>query len=230
MDINKSLIIPCKDEGKEFLNILGSFFDHIKPDTEIIVVFDDIEDSTYKTLKNSELKPRIIINDIGPGPTQAIKSGIKASYGKNVCIAMGDGSDDPTQVEDLLFLLERGCSVAVASRYSRGGQFVGEKNLKYFLSKYAGKVLNSFFLIGTKDPTSMFKAFSKSFLEEVEIESDNGFTLGLEMVVKAKLNKKKIGEIPTIWIDREFGESKFNMKKYLPSYLYWVYRLIIRKK
>ena len=76
----------------------------------------------------------------------------------------------------------------------------------------------------------MFKAFSKSFLEDVEIESDNGFTLGLEMVVKAKLNKKKIGEIPTIWIDREFGESKFNMKKYLPSYLYWVFRLIIRKK
>ena len=230
MDINKSLIIPCKDEGEEFLKILSSFFDHIKSDTEIIVVFDDTKDPTYETLKNSELKPRIVINDIGPGPTQAIKSGINASYGNNVCIAMGDGSDDPTQVEDLLFLLERGCSVAVASRYSRGGQFVGEKNLKYFLSKYAGKILNTVFFIGTKDPTSMFKAFSKSFLEDVEIESDNGFTLGLEMVVKAKLNKKKIGEIPTIWIDREFGESKFNMRKYLPSYLYWVYRLIIRKK
>ncbi len=230
MDITKSLIIPCKEEGEEFLNILSSFIDNIKSDTELIVVFDDKDDSTYKILKNSKIKTRIVINDLGPGPTKAIKSGIKASVGKNICIAMGDGSDDPTQVEDLLFLLERGCSVAVASRYSRGGQFVGEKDLKYLLSKYSGKVLNFLFFIGTKDPTNMFKAYSKSFLNEVEIESENGFTLGLEMIIKAKLHKKKIGEIPTIWIDREFGESKFNMKKYLPSYLYWVYRLIFRKK
>ena len=76
----------------------------------------------------------------------------------------------------------------------------------------------------------MYKAYSKKFLEEVKIESDNGFTLGLEMVVKAKLYKKTIVEIPTIWIDREFGESKFNMKKFLPSYIYWVKVLIFRNK
>jgi len=33
---------------------------------------------------------------------------------------MGDGSDDPSQVEELLMLVERGLSIAVASRYSRG--------------------------------------------------------------------------------------------------------------
>ena len=230
MDINKSLIIPCKEEGEEFLNILNSFIENIKPDTELIVVFDDKDDSTYKILKNSSLKTRIVINDLGPGPTQAIKSGIKASTGKNICIAMGDGSDDPTQVEDLLFLLERGCAVAVASRYSRGGQFVGEKNIKYFLSKYSGKVLNFLFFIGTKDPTNMFKAYDKNFLQEVKIESDVGFTLGLEMIVKAKLYKRMVGEIPTIWIDRAFGTSKFNFQSFLPKYLYWVGRLMLRKR
>ena len=57
---------------------------------------------------------------------------------------MGDGSDDPRQVEDLLLLVQRGLSVAVASRYSRGGQFVGNKNFKYLLSKYSGFFLNLF--------------------------------------------------------------------------------------
>ena len=76
----------------------------------------------------------------------------------------------------------------------------------------------------------MFKAYSKEFLEHVCIESDNGFTLGLEMIVKAKLNSYKIGEIPTIWIDRSFGESKFKFKKFLPSYIYWAGRLVTRKK
>jgi dolichol-phosphate mannosyltransferase len=50
------------------------------------------------------------------------------------------------------------------------------------------------------------------------------------MIVKAKLRKKKIGEIPTIWIDRNFGESKFDFNKFLPSYVYWVGRLILRRK
>jgi len=49
------------------------------------------------------------------------------------------------------------------------------------------------------------------------------------MVVKAKLNNAPIGEMPTIWIDRTHGISKFNMKKYLPSYIYWVKRLILRQ-
>ena len=32
-------------------------------------------------------------------------------------------------------------------------------------------------------------------LDKINIESSVGFTLGLELVVKAKLNKKSIGEI-----------------------------------
>ena len=67
----------------------------------------------------------------------------------------------------------------------------------------------------------MFKAYDKEFLKKVGIQSENGFTLGLEMTIKAKLNNYKIGEIPTIWIDRSFEKSKFNFRKFFfPSYIY----------
>ena len=228
-NFNKSLVIPCKEEGENFITILKRFEENIKEDTEVIVILDSKEDSTFEFIKNSDTKARIEINN-SQGVASAINHGIKVSNGKYICIAMGDGSDDPTQVEELLMLVERGLSIAVASRYSRGGQFIGNKNLKYLLSKYSGKFLNLFFSLNTKDPTNMFKAYNKEFLEHVGIESDNGFTLGLEMIVKAKLNGYKIGEIPTIWIDRNFGESKFKFKKFLPSYIYWAGRLITRKK
>ena len=228
-NFNKSLVIPCKEEGENFITILKRFEENIKEDTEVIVILDSKEDSTFEFIKNSDTKARIEINN-SQGVASAINHGIKMSNGKYICIAMGDGSDDPTQVEELLMLVERGLSIAVASRYSRGGQFIGNKNLKYLLSKYSGKFLNLFFSLNTKDPTNMFKAYSKEFLEYVGIESDNGFTLGLEMIVKAKLNSYKIGEIPTIWIDRSFGESKFKFKKFLPSYIYWAGRLVTRKK
>ena len=226
---NKSLIIPCKEEGENFLTILRRFEENIKEDTEILVVLDSKDDSTYSHIEAYETKAKIIINP-DRGVASAINFGISSSFGKYVCIAMGDGSDDPTQVEDLFMLVERGLSIAIASRYSKGGQFIGKKNLKYILSKYAGKTLNRFFFIGTKDPTNMFKAYDKEFLNKVNIQSENGFTLGLEMTIKAKLHGYKIGEIPTIWIDRSFGESKFNFRKFLPSYIHWALKLIFRSK
>ena len=142
---------------------------------------------------------------------------------------MGDGSDDPKQVEDLFLLIERGLSVAVASRYIKMAIILG-KRYQIFVEQIL-RILSYFvFRIGTKDPTNMFKAYSKDFINSVKIESTNGFTLGLEMIVKAKLNKRPIGEIPTIWIDRAHGESKFNLRKFLPSYCYWVLRLIFRRR
>ena len=230
MEINKSLIIPCKDEGPEFVIILKRFLSYLKNDTEVIVVVDDENDSTIQEIEKSKLNVITLINTYGNGPAYAVRFGIDSSNGKAVCVAMGDGSDDPKQVEDLFLLIERGLSVAVASRYVRNGNYVGKKGLKFLLSKCSGFILYHFFRIGTKDPTNMFKAYNKEFLERVGIESDNGFTLGLEMIVKAKLNNYKVGEIPTIWIDRNFGESKFKFKKFLPSYIYWVGRLITRKK
>lgn len=230
MEINKSLIIPCKDEGENFIHIYNNFHKKLSENTEIIIVLDNTEDSTYKHIKDViQENTKIEFSNTG-GPASAIKYGISKSNGNIICIAMGDGSDDPDQVESLFGLVERGVDVAVASRYSKGGKYIGKKGLKYYLSKTSGIFLHYFLRVGTKDSTNMYKAYSKKFLEEVKIESDNGFTLGLEMIVKAKLNNYKVGEIPTIWIDRNFGESKFKFKKFLPSYIYWVGRLITRKK
>ena len=229
MEQTKTLIIPCKDEGREFSNILKRFLDYLDETTLVLIVVDDKEDSSLEYLGELSSNIKVLVNTYGPGPALAIKYGIDNSVGNSICVAMGDGSDDPKQVEELFLLIDRGLSVAVASRYTKNGKYIGRKSFKYFLSKYSGIILNILFRLGTNDPTNMFKAYSSNFLKNVKVESKNGFTLGLEMVVKAKLNNAPIGEMPTIWIDRTHGNSKFNMKKYLPSYIYWVKRLILRQ-
>ena len=50
---NKSLIIPCKEEGENFLTILKRFEENIKDDTEVIVILDSEEDSTYQFIQKS---------------------------------------------------------------------------------------------------------------------------------------------------------------------------------
>lgn len=102
MEINKSLIIPCKDEGPEFVIILKRFLSYLKNDTEVIVVVDDEDDSTIQEIEKSKLNVITLINTYGNGPAYAVRFGIDSSNGKAVCVAMGDGSDDPKQVEDQL--------------------------------------------------------------------------------------------------------------------------------
>lgn len=230
MRFKKSLVIPCKDEGKEFSKILQSFKSSVSNNTEIIIVLDSINDATYETILPFLTDNIRIVISSSSGPAAAVKAGINDATGQYICIAMGDGSDEPRDVEKLFSLLENGADLAAGSRYMKDGKYIGKKNFKWFLSRLAGFILYYFFRVGTKDSTNMFKAYSKNFLQKVSIESNNGFTLGLEMVIKAKLYKLNVKEIPTIWTDRTFGNSKFNLKKYLPSYLFWVIRLIIRKK
>ena len=102
MEINKTLIIPLRNESKEVVGVLSRFEEFIKSDTEFLVVLDSQEDQTYKILDQSKLNVKILISEYPPGASNAIKYGVDKSNGKSICIAMGDGSDDPRQVEDLL--------------------------------------------------------------------------------------------------------------------------------
>ena len=93
--------------------------------------------------------------------------------------------------------------------------------MKRLLSRMAGLSLHWLTRIGTHDATNNFKAYSRALVEQVEIESNSGFELGLEMTVKAHLRGHDIAEIPTTWRDRTAGESRFKVLKWMPGYLRW---------
>ena len=75
--------------------------------------------------------------------------------------------------------------------------------------------------VGTKDATNSFKAYSREFLHEVGVSSSHGFEVALELVAKAKRLRRPVSEVPTIWLDRTQGESRFQTVKWLPVYLRW---------
>src|SRR5207302_1791910 len=95
--------------------------------------------------------------------------------------------------------------------------------LKRTMSRAAGWSLHWFARVGTRDATNSFKAYDRSFVREVGIESDAGFEVGLELVAKARRLRRPIAEIPTIWLDRSWGVSNFKMAKWLPRYLRWYF-------
>ena len=227
-----SIVMPAYNEGSYIKLTLARVLKYVESDFECLVIVDSTDDSTIpfvEEFQSIDPRFRIVINDLIPGPAGAIKKGIRTAVGKTVVIVTGDGSDDLQQVDQLYSLIERGVSVAVASRYMKGGQLVGAPFLKSLLSKMAGKSLYYFARIGTKDATNNFKAYSKDLLNSIEIESQHGFEIGLEITTKAKIKKMRIAEIPTIWIERTENESNFPLWKSLPKYLKWYIWAVIRK-
>lgn len=108
----------------------------------------------------------------------------------------------------------------------KGGQQIGGPRFKKFLSRTAGLSLYWIGALPIHDATNAFRAYRRTWLETVTIESTGGFEISLELTVKAKLAGKKIGEVPSTWRDRSAGESRFMLRKWLPKYLKWYMKAI----
>ena len=219
-----SIVIPAYNEGSAIEDVLSRLIEAVELPSEIVVVVDAPDDATVPYVeKYADRNPHIrcLVNDVQPGPAQAIRFGIERASADVVVVTMADGCDDPQQIDQLVRLVERGVVVAAASRYSRGGQQVGGPFLKGVLSRMAGLSLWALARVGTRDATNSFKAYDVGFVHSVGITSTAGFEIGIELVAKARRARLPVAELPTIWLERNQGVSNFKLMTWLPDYLRW---------
>ena len=95
---------------------------------------------------------------------------------------MADGSDDPHLIEPLATKIETGAVVA-APRATRAevGRLVVDR-LSSGASRTAGVSLYWLARLVSRDATNSFKAYSRSFVRDVGIDSRQGFEIGIELV------------------------------------------------
>jgi len=224
--LRASLIVPARNEELSIGTFLNRVDESISLPIEVIIVVDSDSDTTFSGLpitpfKNLVIRP--VTSSYGNGPANAIRFGFDAVRTGVAIVTMADGSDDPKNIDELIRLVERGCSIAAASRYMAGGQQIGGPRFKKFLSKNASRLLHFVAGVSIHDATNSFKAYSVPFVSEVKIESLKGFECGIELTAKAHRRRLLIAEVPTIWIDRMVGESNFQLRKWLPQYLKWFF-------
>ena len=222
MSAISTVVIPAYNEGENITKTIQDLSSLYGGEINVLVVVDFDEDSTIEYFKLSN-SYKLIVQNYGPGPANAIRYGIDQASTDCVTVLMADGSDDIRAISELSNLVNRGVAVACASRYMSGGQQIGGQRFKKFLSRSAGKTLFLFAGIGTHDPTNSFKSYSRDFLTQVGIESRSGFELGIELVAKAHRLRLPVAEIPTIWLDRTNGDSRFQIARWAPKYLRWYF-------
>lgn len=230
-----SVVIPTYNEADHIETLLDHVKNEISIEKEVVVVYDFEEDNTIPVIE--KIKDRYcfpiscIRNKYGRGALNAIKTGMEESNGIAVLVIMADLSDG-LDVVDLMYdrINSEGYDLVCGSRYMKGGKQHGGPKFKGFLSRMAGLTLHVLSGIPTHDVTNSYKMYRKSLLDETVIESNGGFEIGMEITVKAFLNGYRITEVPAEWFDRDGGQSRFHMWKWIPHYLHWYLLCIFGKK
>jgi dolichol-phosphate mannosyltransferase len=234
--VNIAIIIPVYNEAENIAKTLDSLQTGLKQcpaSFSVNIVFDRDDDNTLPQV--DKISPRYPfpihkIKNSGVGVCQAIKTGLKESEGDHCLVTMADMSDDYGALPGMVESAQKGADLVCGSRYVKGGKVHGGPVIKKFLSMFAGT--SSHFLTGipTHDITNSYKLYNKKMLGLIEIESANGFELGMEIAVKAWIQGFKITEVPCQWWDRTAGTSRFKLLAWLPSYLRWYFLLLLSRR
>lgn len=220
-----SIVIPVRNEHENIGRCLAGLWEVTRDvPHEILIAYDSENDTTLPAIQRAAPKSndiRLVRNDLGPSPSFAIRAGLMAATGDAVVVTMADLSDPPEALLRIAARIRRGADVVSGSRYMRGGKQIGGPWLKTLLSRTAGLTLCWLAGMGTHDATTSFRGFSRRFLDQVALESDTGFTFGLEATVKAHRRGLVVSEVPVVWSDRTAGVSNFRVGRWLGAYLRW---------
>lgn len=231
-DTELHVIVPVFNEDNNFPQTYRAIREHLGAEPRIVVVYDFDEDTTVpvvQKLAEQDSSLMLLKNTFGRGPANALRVGFASVGSGPVLVVMADLSDDLKDVQAMMTLYRAGSDIVCGSRYMRGGHQIGGPLVKRMLSRLAGLSLYYLRSIPTHDITNNFKLYDSRLLKEITIESKMGFSIAMEITVKAFLMNKNITEVPTTWRDRTEGEARFKLFKWLPQYLHW-YFLAFRPK
>ena len=222
------ILIPVFNEDETIVKTIENIFSAVKYDYKIIICYDYDEDPTLKIIKESfpHNSKIVFVKNFAQGFNNALISGFKSSTAKAVLVFMADDHINHNIINLCYEKFTEGYQVVCPSRFIRGGKMTGNPFLKGIITKLVSFFLFNFTSFPIKDSTNSFRLFSKELINKVKIESNKGFTLSLELTAKAHRLGYKITEIPTIWVERDKGKSRFKLFSFILPYTKWLYYIV----
>jgi len=213
-----SIIIPTYNESENVIQVLKSIGEHIPKDIaiEAIVVDDNSPDGTGKIVEDyindaqnkTGYTVGIIHRKTKSGLSSAILDGIQHSSGETVVVMDSDFSHPPKIIPQLVEEIKiLKYDIAIASRYTEGGEVSGWSTKRKLISKTAKGIAKAGLGVNESDPMSGFFAFNRNILEGIKFDAI-GYKMLLEILVKTK--GAKVKEIPYTFTDRTRGSSKLD--------------------
>lgn len=224
--MNTFIVLPTYNEKKNIGNIISQIFGLNIPNLNVLVVDDNSPDGTGQLvdqLKQNE--PRIHVlhrtRKEGLGPAYLAGFAYALAQGADYIMEMdSDGSHDPKYIPAILEAA-KSFDLVLGSRYIKGGGVSNWAWSRRLISKfgnyYARFILNS----PIRDMTGGFKCFNRKVLESLDLNDVEslGYNFQIELTYKTLKRGFTVKEIPIIFTERKGGQSKFNYKIVLESFI-----------
>ncbi len=216
--------IPTYNEAENIIKV----FEEVKKvayeiqqehELNLVIIDDNSPDGTAKIVADYFENHKDFAIHIVSNPQ---KVGLGRAYIKGFKFALDNGADaifemdadlshDPKVLPQMIKKLEE-ADFVIGSRYIKGGGTVNWDAKRRFISRGGNLYSQFIFMTGIRDLTGGFNGFKRQVLEKVGMDNikSNGFAFQLEIKYKSLKSGFKFAEIPIIFKEREFGQSKFN--------------------
>lgn len=206
-----SLVIPTYNEAKN-VELLAKRIMLSYPKTKIIFVDDNSPDGTAEIIE-SRLKKKYgcqLIKRSGKlGLSSAVIEGFSAAKTDIFGVIDADLSHPPEEIPKLVNAIIEGADIVVGSRYVKGGGVEVWPWHRRIISFGATSLARP--LTRVKDPMSGFFLIKKNVIAGKKLNA-KGYKILLEILVKGVY--RKAVEVPYVFRNREFGQSKLGTKEY----------------
>ncbi|HGY55423.1 MAG TPA: polyprenol monophosphomannose synthase [Caldithrix abyssi] len=226
------VIIPTYNESENIERIIGEVFKHT-PDIHILVVDDNSPDGTANLVKALQKKHptiHILEREKKDGLGQAYLAGFKFALqnGYEYIFEMdADFSHDPKEIPNFLKAIDE-ADLVLGSRYIRGVNVVNWPLQRLLLSYFANVYTRFVTGMPVRDATGGYKCFRKEVLEKIDFDRihSSGYAFQIELTYKAWRKGFRVKEIPIIFVDRVYGQSKLSRAiMWEAMFLVWKLRL-----
>jgi dolichol-phosphate mannosyltransferase len=207
-----SILLPTRNEP-DVEKLIAKIHDTVRRSDESfeIVVIDKSDDDTAERARAAGAK---VIMQKSKGLGGALREGLGIAVGDAVVTMDADFSHNPRYIPEILAKMQEGFDLVIGSRKIPGGDIVGWSRNRRLVSGIANFVGRYVAGIKVSDLTSGYRAYRKTMLENLDLETIRSSSYAFQLEVTARAVKRgfRVGVVPIVFLDRRAGRSKLSRR------------------
>jgi dolichol-phosphate mannosyltransferase len=229
------ILVATYLEAENITRLIDELLRH-QPAADVLVMDDQSPDGTARLVQETYAhlpNVRVVVRSGRRGYGPAMRDGMRLfleSGAQNLITIDADLSHDPALTSRMLECIEPG-GVAIGSRYIHGVRAMNWAAGRLITSIFGNRYVQAITKLPVADCTSGFRCYTRAALERLDLDRirSNGYAFLVEVLYWLARAGCPIVEVPIVYRDRCFGESKLGLRILVES-LILPWRLVLRPR